>query len=400
MKKALLLAVIGLIASATVVLAANKEGQFSLSPVIGGYTFDDRQHLDTNPVYGLRAGYNFTKHLGIEALFDYVNTESRTNNKDISVFRYGGEFLYHFFPDNAFVPYVAAGFGGLRFNSNAVDSKNIGVFDYGIGAKYFITDSFALRADVRHLITTAHARHNVEYTIGAYIPFGGVDKVAKPVEAPPAEDVPPPPTAKLTAVPNLIKNGQESTLSWTSKNASKCDIEPGIGPVDLQGSKVVTPSSSTTYQLNCSAHFIRVGSVATVDVVAPAPVEVVKPKPAPIAERFCKPTVLKINFDTDKSDIKPIYAGELKAVGDFLKEFPNAKGEISGHTDNIASKSYNEKLSQRRAASVKKYLVDKFGISPDRIIAKGYGLTKPVATNKTKEGRAKNRRIEANFDCK
>ena len=398
MKKILLLAVFGMLLSAAVAMAANKEGQFSVSPVIGGYTFDGRQHLDTNPVYGVRLGYNFTKHIGIEALFDYINTSPSNSSKDVNVFRYGGEVLYHFFPDNKFVPYVAAGFGGIDYGSNFSKSENRPIFDYGIGVKYFLTDAFALRADVRHLITTAHdPKHNVEYTIGAYIPFGGVAPAAKRIEAPP-EDLPPLPVAKITAVPNSIMKGQDSTLNWTSQNASKCEIEPGIGPVELQGSKIVTPPASTTYILNCSAHSIKVGSMATVDVNVPAPVQD-KPKPAPV-ERFCKPAVLDIHFDTDKSNIKPMYEVNLKAFGAFLRDFPKATGEISGHTDSVASKAYNAKLSQRRADSVKKYIVEKFGISPDRITAVGYGLTKPVATNKTKEGRAQNRRIEANFDCK
>jgi len=65
----------------------------------------------------------------------------------------------------------------------------------------------------------------------------------------------------------------------------------------------------------------------------------------------------------------------------------------------VGSKALNDKLSQRRADSVKKYLVDKFGVDAGRIAAKGYGFTKPVASNKTKAGKAQNRRIEANFTC-
>ena len=59
----------------------------------------------------------------------------------------------------------------------------------------------------------------------------------------------------------------------------------------------------------------------------------------------------------------------------------------------------NQKLSQRRAESVKNYLVQNFGIDPARLSAKGYGMTRPIADNKTAEGRQKNRRIEANFDA-
>ena len=115
-------------------------------------------------------------------------------------------------------------------------------------------------------------------------------------------------------------------------------------------------------------------------------------------ERY-NPAVLEINFDTDKWDIKPQYHDELKTVGDFLMYFPNAKGEISGHTDSTASDAHNQKLSERRAVAVEKYISKNFKVNPGRITTKGYGETKPIASNKTKEGRAKNRRIEAFFTC-
>jgi OmpA-OmpF porin, OOP family len=129
--------------------------------------------------------------------------------------------------------------------------------------------------------------------------------------------------------------------------------------------------------------------------VAPAP----KPAPAPVPAKKCDPIVLGVKFDTDKAVIKPVYHNELKKVGDFLKENPKAKGTIEGHTDSIGGKSYNEKLSQRRADSVRSYIIKNFGIDAGRIAAKGYGLTKPIADNKTKAGRAQNRRIESTFNC-
>jgi len=129
-------------------------------------------------------------------------------------------------------------------------------------------------------------------------------------------------------------------------------------------------------------------------VVVPAHIK------AAAAKRFCsKPAVLAINFDSDKTDIKPEYHDELKNVGDFLMYFPNAKGEISGHTDSTASNAHNQNLSERRAENVEKYISKTFNINPGRITTKGYGKTKPIASNKTKAGRAKNRRIVANFTC-
>lgn len=127
--------------------------------------------------------------------------------------------------------------------------------------------------------------------------------------------------------------------------------------------------------------------------------EVIVPAQKAAPAKLCSPTVLDIKFDFDKADIKPEFHNELSKVGDFLKEFPKAKGTIEGHTDSVGEKKMNVKLSQRRAESVANYIIKNFGIDAGRIAAKGFGLTKPVANNKTREGRAKNRRSEANFSC-
>ncbi|MGD0586674.1 MAG: outer membrane beta-barrel domain-containing protein, partial [Oryzomonas sp.] len=149
MKKTIVLVVAGLMAAlATAASAGNREGAFSVSPVIGGYTYDGKQHLDTTPVFGLRFGYNFTKAFGVEGLFDYANTESTITDRKMDMYRYGGEMLYHFFPDKTLVPYVAAGYAGLNFDN--IEPR--GAFDYGVGLKWFLTDNLALRGDVRHIL--------------------------------------------------------------------------------------------------------------------------------------------------------------------------------------------------------------------------------------------------------
>jgi outer membrane protein OmpA-like peptidoglycan-associated protein len=100
-----------------------------------------------------------------------------------------------------------------------------------------------------------------------------------------------------------------------------------------------------------------------------------------------------IFFEVAKSKLKPESFSELNRVINFLKENPNLKIEIGGHTDNAGKATSNMKLSQARAAAVASYIISK-GISKNNIISKGYGITKPVATNKTKEGKAQNRRVE------
>ncbi len=411
-----------LIVSATTAFGAVKQGQFSVSPVVGGYSFEGgKQHLHTNMVYGARAGYNFTKAFGMEALFDYAFTESYRNKGKVDMYRYGGDLLYHFMPDSKFVPYIAAGYSGLNFRGGQINRKIHGAGDYGIGAKFFVADNFALRADVRHIIYRFDKTtfHNLEYTLGAYIPFGGAAPAVQPVTPPPApmpepaKIVPPAPaapTAMLAVSPVTIvkSNDAAATLNWTSTNADKCNIEPGIGEVAPQGSRSISPSEDTAYTLTCNGPGGEATSRANIGVTIPPP-PAPAPEPAPVVmtpqkaaavERFCnKPAVITVLFDNDKSIIKPNFTSDLNKLGEFLKDFPKAKGEVSGHTDNVASDKYNLGLSQRRADAVKNYLGKTFSIAPERITSKGYGESKPVADNKTKAGKAKNRRIEANFNC-
>ena len=100
-----------------------------------------------------------------------------------------------------------------------------------------------------------------------------------------------------------------------------------------------------------------------------------------------------IFFDPGKAVLKSESFAELDRVTDFFINNPDIKVEIAGHTDNVGNAAINMKLSQSRAQSVADYIV-KRGIPKERVVAKGYGLTKPVAANTTKEGKAKNRRVE------
>ncbi len=100
-----------------------------------------------------------------------------------------------------------------------------------------------------------------------------------------------------------------------------------------------------------------------------------------------------IFFDFNSYTLKPQSYVELKKLVHFLQQNPNIKIEIQGHTDNIGTQSYNMKLSLQRALTVRNYLI-KHGIPANRLIAKGYGATQPIAPNNSEKGRALNRRVE------
>ncbi|MFA6413358.1 MAG: OmpA family protein [Syntrophales bacterium] len=107
---------------------------------------------------------------------------------------------------------------------------------------------------------------------------------------------------------------------------------------------------------------------------------------------------MNVQFDTGKANIKPKYHNDIKKVADFMSKYPSTSAVIEGYTDNIGKEVVNVKLSWRRAGNIKTYLVEKFGINSSRIKVIGYDYQKPIASNKTAEGRQKNRRGETHIE--
>jgi len=114
------------------------------------------------------------------------------------------------------------------------------------------------------------------------------------------------------------------------------------------------------------------------------------PDERPIEQRL----ILKgVHFESGSAALTPDSYAVLDQVVRSLMAYPEVRVEIRGYTDSVGSWEYNLKLSQKRAEAVKQYLVNS-GIDPNRLVAKGYGEADPIASNKTAEGRAQNRRIE------
>jgi outer membrane protein OmpA-like peptidoglycan-associated protein len=108
--------------------------------------------------------------------------------------------------------------------------------------------------------------------------------------------------------------------------------------------------------------------------------------------------ILNIQFDTGKAIIKPKYHKDIKRIADAMSKYPAMSVFIVGHTDNVGKELVNVKLSYRRAANIKSYLVRQFGIDGSRIRVIGYDYQKPIASNKTAQGRQANRRGETQIE--
>lgn len=177
-----------LVVTGGTVYAGERAGAVTLSPFVGGYTFDGAEGLETRPVVGLRLGYDISNNFGLEGTFGYVSTSfTRLVPGRVTVFNYRLEGIYNFMPERKVAPYLALGGGGttLEMPINAAIShphNHSPTLNAGGGIKWFLNDNVAIRADYHQnfLIDTSDANNHVqdflqnyEYTLGLHILFGG-----------------------------------------------------------------------------------------------------------------------------------------------------------------------------------------------------------------------------------
>lgn len=195
-----------------------------------------------------------------------------------------------------------------------------------------------------------------------------------PATPPPAAPPPAKPTVSILANPTSINQGQSTTLSWVSTDATQLTISPAVGAVNAQGSTSVSPSDSTTYTITASGPGGSADSSVRVTVSAPPP------PPQKVEEidynRLFLEQVKDAYFDFNKADIRADARTALAQTADFLRKYPQIKATIEGHCDERGSTEYNITLGDRRATAVKNYLVQ-LGISADRLNTVSYGKEKP-----------------------
>jgi len=390
---AFIIMLMSMVASAQAEVRANS---VSITPFVGFYDFESNEYdFDNSVTVGLRAGYNFTQNLGVEGFVHFVPTETQVNpvsgDDDVYLYGYGVEGLFHFFPTSAVVPFLAAGIGGIHYqvdgNGAAIDDMNKFAFDYGAGLKvflpekvanFFFADDLALRADVRHVIPMNENYNDLMTTIGINFAFGGKAKCV-----------------------DTDKDGVCDDRDKCPDTPADCEVDDDGCPVDSDKDGVIdckdkcpnTPADCPVDKDGCPLDSDKDGVIDCKDKCPGTPAGAIVDKDGCMREKIT--IELKVEFDTDKSVVKDKYREEIKRVADFMKQYPNTKATIEGHTDSRASDAYNLRLSNDRANAVRDYLIKDFGVEASRLNAKGYGESRPIATNDTEEGMQKNRRVWA-----
>lgn len=198
---------------------------------------------------------------------------------------------------------------------------------------------------------------------------GCAKKVAKatPAAPPPA---PATPAATLTANPSTIEQGQSTTLTWQTTNATEVTIA-GLGTLPASGSRSVAPGASTSYTL------VAAGPGGTKDASTRVTVnQKIAAAYSPSDEDLFAKNVKDVFFDYNVSNIRPNETNTAQKDADFLKQHPNVNVLIEGHCDDRGSIEYNLVLGTSRAETVKEALLQQ-GVPAGRLKTISYGKEKP-----------------------
>ena len=399
--------------------------------------------------FGGRAGLAFNRWLGIEGTYGVSPHGSDVD--DARVNHVGTDVVLSLPLFERVTPYVTGGWAQLEFDADQDQLQTLNGWEYGGGVRIGLVRALALRLDVRDVLVDDDGadnwEHNILYTAGLHLALGGrmrdsdADGVADASDRCP--DTPIGAVVNADGCPSDADNDGvwdgidacANTPAGARVDARGCPLDSdgdgvadGIDecpdtargstvdargcPQDADGDGVAdgadrcpnTPTGATVDAVGCPVDSDGDGVFDGLDACPDTPRGArvdVRGCPVPVRE---KETLLletgmlrldNVHFDTGKAILRPESEPVLDEVGAILVDWPQLRVEIGGHTDSSGSGAFNQALSQRRAQAVLDYLQAKFpAIRDTQHTVVGYGEAQPVADNRTRAGRAQNRRVE------
>ncbi|MES1172300.1 MAG: OmpA family protein [Bacteroidota bacterium] len=417
-----------------------KEYRFEFGLVGGAHFFnklsglgrtvdDDESKSPANSfAVGGRLALNFNRWVSVEgealAIPTHTrNTDGMTDTK-LWAFGYRGSLNIHLVPTGPVRPFISLGYGAISTvvnNTMVVPSDTDGMLHAGVGLKIAMGDHFGLRLDGRVLVPPAILGDQIpvgtevgydgpdwEALGGLYINFGEVERTSQTIVQREVVNVLPPPPAdpdgdgivgENDKCPNVAedkdgfededgcpepdndKDGipdQQDKCPNKAENVNGVDDDDGCPEEDPDGDGIWGSRDKCPDEPETKNGFQDSDGC---------------PDEVPSAVKKFTGVIEGINFKTAQAVILPGSYSILDRAVAVLKEYPDIRMEISGHTDSRGKADYNRDLSQRRADAVKMYFIAN-GVDAARLTTIGYGLDRPVADNATEAGRSKNRRTE------
>lgn len=353
------LLVLGGALAITPVMAGEQKG-LTLYPHVGKTFLDGDADLQSDVHYGLGVGYRFDNPWAIEMVYQKADLDldaPLTGDVDYSHFRFDG--FFHFDTSNQNIePYLTFGLGRANFDAGPAEDHET-YTNAGIGMKWFFSEKGAMRAEARLLQGAEDDVLTSALSIGLHYALGGTG----------------------TAMPKKAKPmpGDEDGDDVLD-DADRCPGTPaGVEvdrfgcPADDDGDGVANYMDDCPNTTNRRARVDARGCYVTLE------------RTVDIS--------LNVEFDFDSAEPRPEHRPEVERVADFMDSYPSSSVTMEGHTDSTGPEKYNQGLSERRAKTIADMLVNEFGIRSGRVSTRGYGESRPIATNDTREGRQHNRRV-------
>ena len=337
----------GMVTSLSLIWSAVSSAEVPITVTLGGtqYWVDSSREIDDDLYPSGAIEYRFGERWAAEGFLMDGDTDG-DNGFDADVTQWHLDALYYLKPHDRFHPYLAFGGGQLKRDWD-VPNGNLDNTDEqlntGAGVRYYLNDHWSLRGDARYVFGMDDSDSNFALTFG--VSYGFAPPPGRKAPAPMPEPAPEPEPIPV-----------DSDGDGVFDDADQCPNTPPNTRVDKRG---------------CEIKFVRGESAK-----------------------------LQVNFAFDSAEVDKSYLKDIEDLADFLKRHKDLVVEIEAHTDSKGSEVYNQGLSQRRANSVIKILEEDFGIPANRLMARGYGESQPIASNETDAGRAQNRRVMASLEVK
>lgn len=351
--------------------AAERPEGLYIAPSLS-YVFNDEDYnLDDGVGASIALGHRYDSPWAAEFALLYAesNFDNNVTSSDGDHYQARLDALYHIELDGEFTPYIVAGLGYGSWESDSRGDADQTQVNAGLGIMHMLTDQVAFRSDLRAVFDIDEDELNGLFNIGISYFFD------KPTKAVPMTKM----KEKVIPAPRpMLVDGDKDGIPDAS---DRCP-NTGLG---------VSVSSD-----GCPLDSDNDGVYDSSDRCAATPVG------AKVDEKGCRiklaETVklsMQLNFKSGSNDIQPEHASEIAKVGKFLKQYPDSAVVIEGHTDSQGSAAFNQQLSEKRAASVREFIIKNYNIASSRISSLGIGEVNPIADNSTASGRAQNRRVVA-----
>ncbi|OHD98410.1 MAG: hypothetical protein A3K14_01770 [Sulfurimonas sp. RIFCSPLOWO2_12_FULL_36_74] len=335
-------------------MAIAQDYKYEVTPVVGHNIAEGNLDLENQTLVGAEFQYNGCNAL-LKPELSVLYTDADYKNSAIStdIYRIALNGVHEYDAIGMFTPLSKIGVGYETIDKHLAQNKDSVFVDAGVGAKIPFTDAIALKLEAVYMLKNNDNRwdSNLALLAGVNFAFGPKAQAAAPAIVPvptpapepkpePKPEPAPAPKPAPVAAPVDGDNDKDGVLN----SVDKCPTTPAGHKVDSDGCSVLVN--------------------------------------------------LHVNFDTASYKVGDAYKSKVKEFADFLKEMPNYDAKIVGHTDSVGSDKSNQTLSENRANAVKNLII-KEGVDANRVTSKGMGEKAPTTTNATKEGKAENRRIEA-----